>query len=48
MVMKSAAALKLKTGRITESAFKMMGAMDAKDNPTFFERVMKFFMRFIK
>lgn len=48
MVMKSAAALKLKTGRITESAFKMMGSIDVKQNPTFFERVMKFFMRFIK
>lgn len=48
MVMKSAAALKLKTGKITESAFKMMGAVDVKDNPTFFERIMKFFMRFIK
>ncbi|MBI3162571.1 MAG: hypothetical protein HYZ23_08675 [Chloroflexi bacterium] len=30
MVMKSAAAIKLKTGRITESAFKMMGSLDAK------------------
>ena len=48
MVMKSAAALKLKTGKITESAFKMMGSIDVKDNPTFFERVMKFFLRFIK
>lgn len=48
LVLKSAAALKLKTGKITESAFKMMGSVDAKDNPTFFERIMKFFLRFIK
>lgn len=48
MVMKSAAALKLKTGKITESAFKMMGSIDVKDNPTFFERIMKFLLRFIK
>lgn len=48
MVMKSAAALKLKTGKITDSAFKMMGAVDVKDNPTFFERIMKFLLRFIK
>ena len=48
MVMKSSAALKLKTGRISESAFKMIGSVDAKDNPTFFERIMKFFLRFIK
>lgn len=48
IVMKSAAALKLKTGKITESAFKMMGSIDVKENPTFFERIMKFFLRFIK
>ena len=48
MVMKSAAAIKLKTGRVTESAFKMMGSLEAKDNPGFFERILKFFMRFIK
>lgn len=48
LVMKSAAALKLKTGKITDSAFKMMGSIDVKDNPTFFERIMKFLLRFIK
>lgn len=48
MVMKSAAALKLKTGKLTDSAFKMMGAVDVKQNPTFLERIMKFLMRFIK
>ena len=48
MVMKSAAAIKLKTGKITESAFKMMGSLDVKDNPNFFERILKFFLRFIK
>lgn len=48
MVMKSAAAIKLKTGKITDSAFKMMGSLDVKKNPTFFERIMKFFMKFIR
>lgn len=48
MVMKSAAALKLKTGKVTDSAFKMMGALEAKDNPSIFERILKFFMRFTK
>jgi tetratricopeptide (TPR) repeat protein len=48
LVMKSAAAIKLKTGKITESAFKMMGSLDAKDNPSFFERILKFFLRFVK
>lgn len=48
LVMKSAAALKLKKGKVTDSAFKMMGSVYAKENPTFFERIMKFFLRFIK
>lgn len=48
MVMKSAAGVKLKTGRVTESAFKMMGSIDVKENPSFFERILKFFLRFIK
>ncbi|MFN8412228.1 MAG: hypothetical protein U0Z26_07560 [Anaerolineales bacterium] len=48
MVMKSAAGIKLKTGKITDSAFKMMGSLDAKDTPTIFERIMRFFLRFIK
>ena len=48
LVMKSSAAIKLKTGKVTDSAFKMMGSLEAKDNPTFFERILKFFLRFIK
>ncbi len=48
MVMKSAAAIKLKTGKITESAFKMIGSLDVKENPSIFERILKFFLRFIK
>jgi tetratricopeptide (TPR) repeat protein len=45
MVMKSAAALKLKTGKITDSAFKMMGALEAKQKPTLFERILRFLIR---
>jgi len=48
MVLKSSAAIKFKTGRITESAFKMMGSLDAKKNLNFFERIMKFLLRFVK
>ena len=48
MVMQSSAGIKLKKGRVTDSAFKMMGSLDAKDNPTFFERILKFFLSFIK
>ena len=48
VVMKSAAAIKLKKGRVTDSAFKMMGALEAGDNPSIFERILKFFLRFIR
>jgi tetratricopeptide (TPR) repeat protein len=48
MVMKSAAGIKLKTGKVTESAFKMMGSLDVKENPSLFEHILKFFLSFIK
>lgn len=48
LVMKSSAAVKLKSGKVTASAFKMMGALEAKEHPSLFERILKFFMRFIK
>ena len=48
LVMKSSAAIKLKTGKVTDSAFKMMGSLEAKDHPSFFERILRFFLRFIK
>jgi tetratricopeptide (TPR) repeat protein len=48
LVMKSSAAIKLKTGRVTDSAFKMMGSLEARDNPSILERILKFFLRLIK
>ncbi|CAG1007302.1 hypothetical protein ANAEL_03515 [Anaerolineales bacterium] len=48
LVMKSSAAIKLKTGKVTDSAFKMMGSLEAKETPGFFERILRFFLRFIK
>jgi tetratricopeptide (TPR) repeat protein len=48
LVMKSSAAIKLKTGKVTDSAFKMMGSLDAKDHPSFFERILKFLLRIVK
>jgi tetratricopeptide (TPR) repeat protein len=48
MVLKSSAAIKLKTGKVSESALKMIGSLEAKKNPSLFERIMKFFLRFSK
>jgi len=47
LVLKSSAAIKLKSGKISEAAFKMMGSLEAKDNPGFFDRIMKFFLRLV-
>jgi tetratricopeptide (TPR) repeat protein len=48
LVLKSAAAIKLKKGKVTEAAFKMIGSLDAKEHPGLFDRIMKFFLRLIK
>ena len=48
MVLKSAAAIKLRRGKVSESAFKMIGSMEAKDKPSLFERVMKSLLRFVQ
>lgn len=48
LVLKAAAAIKLKTGKVTDSAFKMIGALDAKEKPSLFERFMRFILRFIR
>ena len=48
MVLKSAAAIKLRRGKVTESAYKMIGSMEAKDKPSFFERVLKSLLRFVQ
>jgi tetratricopeptide (TPR) repeat protein len=48
IVLKSAAAIKLKSGKVADSAFKMIGSLDAKDKPSIFERILRFFLRFLQ
>lgn len=48
IVLKSAAAIKLKSGRIADSAFKMIGSLEAKDKPSIVERILRFFLRFLQ
>jgi hypothetical protein len=48
MVLKSAAAIKLKTGNLSASAYKMLASVEAKEKPSLFERFLKFITRFIK
>ncbi len=46
MVKKSAAAIRLKRGNVVQSALNMVGSVEAKSKPTFFERILKFLFRF--
>jgi tetratricopeptide (TPR) repeat protein len=46
-VMKSSAAIKLKAGRITEAAFRMIGVLEAKETPSVFERFLRFILKSI-
>ena len=48
IVLKSIAAIKLKQGKINEAGFEMLGALGATPKPTFFQRILKFFLRFVK
>ena len=48
MVLKAAAGIKLKRGKVSESAFKMIGSLDAKDNPSFFDRILRYLLHFIQ
>ncbi|MCC7118621.1 MAG: hypothetical protein IT310_08865 [Anaerolineales bacterium] len=48
VTLKAAAAIKLKTGKVADSAFKMMGSLEAKEKPSLFERILNFFLRFLR
>jgi tetratricopeptide (TPR) repeat protein len=45
LMLKSAAGIKLKRGRVSESAYEMMGALEAKATPSLFERILRFLLR---
>lgn len=48
IVLRSIAAIKLKQGKVNEAGLEMMGALGANPKPTFFQRILKFFLRFVK
>lgn len=47
MVLKSAAGIKLKRGKVADSAVKMVGSLEAKGKPSIFERILRFFIRLV-
>jgi tetratricopeptide (TPR) repeat protein len=48
IVLKSAAAIKLRRGKVGESAFKMIGSLEAKDRPSLFERLLRSLLRIVQ
>jgi tetratricopeptide (TPR) repeat protein len=45
LVKKSMAAIRLRRGQFVESALNMVGSVEAKSRPSFFERILKFLLR---
>jgi len=45
MVKKSMAEMQLRRGKVKSSAFKMMDMLEARQRPSIFERILRFFLR---
>ena len=48
IVLKAAAGLQLRRGKIGESGIRMIGALEAKPHPSAFERLLKYFLRLVQ
>jgi tetratricopeptide (TPR) repeat protein len=48
MALKAAAGIKLKRGKLADSAIKMIGSLEAKEKPTLFERILRFLLHFVQ
>jgi tetratricopeptide (TPR) repeat protein len=48
LVLKSGAAIKLRRGKVVEASIRMLGSLEAKEKPSIFERILKFFLRLIQ
>jgi tetratricopeptide (TPR) repeat protein len=44
-VLKAAAGLQLRRGKLADSGFRMIGVLEAKERPSFFERILKYVLR---
>ncbi len=45
LMLKSAAGIQLRRGKMTDSGVRMIGALEAKQHPSIFERVLRFLVR---
>ena len=48
MVLRAAAGIRLKRGKVAEAAFNMIGSLDAKEKPSIFERLLRSILRLIQ
>ena len=48
MMLQSIATIKLRQGKVMGSAFSMIGSAETTQKPTFWQRILKFLLRFIK
>lgn len=46
IVLQTVAGLKIRQGKLTDSAISMIGSLHASDKPTLLQRILKFFLRF--
>jgi tetratricopeptide (TPR) repeat protein len=46
MVLKGAAGIRLKQGKLNDTAMDMLGSLGAVEKPTIFQRILKFLLRF--
>jgi tetratricopeptide (TPR) repeat protein len=47
-VLKAAAGLQLRRGRLADSGVRMIGVLEAKERPSFFERILKYALRVVQ
>ena len=47
-ILKAAAALQLRRGKVAESGLRMIGVLEAKEHPSAFERLLKYLLRLVQ
>ena len=47
-VLKAAAGLQLRRGKLADSGLRMIGVLEAQEHPSFFERVLKYLLRLVQ
>ncbi len=45
LVLQGAAGIRLRQGKVTESGIRMIGALESKEHPSIFERLLRFLLR---